>query len=237
MSLIRLLRLKRAAFQLAYRNNENILNIALSSGYESHEGFSRSFKKHFNSAPTDFRSFPDWTYWHSNYQPILKLRIENMDRSNKLTAKVIDFPETPIATLEHCGSPHLLGTTIQKFIQWRRDNQVPPSKYKTFNIIYDDPNTTPPEDYRFDICCSINREVVKNKYGIVKKIIPSGKCAVIRHIGSDDSIGVLVNYLYTQWIEQSIYSLRDFPLFFERVSFFPEVPESEMETDIYLPIE
>ena len=33
------------------------------------------------------------------------------------------------------------------------------------------------------------------------------------------------------------HEVRDFPIFFERVSFFPEVPENELVTDIYLPIE
>jgi len=30
--------------------------------------------------------------------------------------------------------------------------------------------------------------------------------------------------------------LRDFPLFMQRVKFFPDVPDSEAVTDIYLPL-
>ena len=60
---------------------------------------------------------------------------------------------------------------------------------------------------------------------------------MIRHIGSDDAIGEVVSFLYTQWLAESAFELRDFPLYFERVSFFPDVPENEMITDIYLPIE
>ena len=44
IKLVRLLRLKRAAYQLAYRDNGSILDIALANGYESHEAFSRAFK-------------------------------------------------------------------------------------------------------------------------------------------------------------------------------------------------
>lgn len=46
-----------------------------------------------------------------------------------------------------------------------------------------------------------------------------------------------VHYLYSEWLQDSNFEVRDFPIFFERVSFFPEVPENELVTDIYLPIE
>ena len=236
MSIVKLLRLKRAAYQLAYRD-EKIVNIALANGYESHEAFSRAFKKKFNKSPSDFRRSPDWTPWHSQYEPILKLRTKIMSDNVNFETKIIDFPKTLIATMEHREAPSLLGNTIKKFIEWRKENRLPPSKNKTFNLVYDDPNITAPENYRFDVCCSIDNLVEKNSYGIVNKVIPAGKCAVVRHIGSDDSISLAVNYLYSEWLNNSSFEVRDFPIFFERVSFFPEVPENEMITDVYLPIE
>jgi AraC family transcriptional regulator len=236
MSIVKLLRLKRAAYQLAYRD-EKIVNIALANGYESHEAFSRAFKKQFNKSPSDFRRSPDWTPWHSQYEPILKLRTKIMSDNVNFDTKIIDFPKTLIATMEHREAPSLLGNTIKNFIEWRKENRLPPSKNKTFNLVYDDPNITAPENYRFDVCCSIDNLVEKNSYGIVNKVIPAGKCAVVRHIGSDDSISLAVNYLYSEWLNNSSFEVRDFPVFFERVSFFPEVLENEMITDVYLPIE
>lgn len=237
ISLVRLLRLKRAAYQLAYRDDDKIVDIALANGYESHEGFSRVFKKHFDKSPFEFRKTPDWTPWHFKYEPVLKLRTKIMNENSEFQVKVIDFPETAIAVMEHRGAPNLLGTTIHKFIEWRKLNHLPPKQSKTFNLVYDDPNVTEPQDYRFDICCSVNQLVEPNDYGVVNKVIPAGKCAVVRHIGSDDSIGVAVNFLYSKWLLDSPFEVRDFPVFFERVSFFPEVPENEMITDIYLPVE
>lgn len=236
MSIVKILRLKRAAYQLAYRN-EKIVNIALANGYESHEGFSRAFKKNFNQSPSDFRRSPDWTLWHTKYEPILNLRIKIMNNNVNFETKIVDFPKTLIATIEHRAAPNLIGITIKKFIEWRKENQLPPSKSKTFNLVYDDPNITAPENYRFDVCCSIDHAIEENTYGIVNKVIPAGKCAVVRHIGSDDSIGLVLHYLYSEWLNNSNFEVRDFPIFFDRVSFFPEVPENEMITDVYLPIE
>lgn len=237
MSLVKLLKLKRAAYQLAYRNEEKILDIALENGFESHEAFSRAFKKRFNRSPSEFRRKPDWTPWHKQSEPIRMLRNKVMEHRTNFDAKVIDFPKTLLAAIEHRGSPRMLGNTIAKFIEWRKANKLPPSKSKTFNLVYDDPNTTAPEDYRFDVCCSVDKPIESNDYGAVNKIIPAGRCAVVRHVGSDDSIAAPVIYLYSEWLEESCSSIRDFPLFFQRVTFFPEVSENEMITDIYLPIE
>ncbi|SFR42068.1 DNA gyrase inhibitor GyrI [Pseudidiomarina maritima] len=160
-----------------------------------------------------------------------------MSSDTNFDVEVKTFPETLIAVMEHRGAPNLVGHSIQKFIEWRKLNQLPPSKSKTFNLVYDDPNVTAPEDYRFDIACSVDTPIAANDFGIVNKVIPAGRCAVVRHIGSDDSIGEIVNFLYTTWLSNAGAELRDFPIYFERVSFFPDVPENEMITDIYLPIE
>jgi len=79
-------------------------------------------------------------------------------------------------------------------------------------------------------------DVPENDLGVVTKLIPGGRCAVVRHVGSDDNIGLVVSYLYSNWLNKTKEELRDFPLFFERINFFPEVPEHEMVTDVYLPL-
>lgn len=160
-----------------------------------------------------------------------------MSGDTNFSVEVKAFPETLIAVMEHRGAPNLLGHSIQKFIEWRKRNKLPPSKSKTFNLVYDDPNVTAPEDYRFDIACSVDTPIAANDFGIVNKVIPAGRCAVVRHMGSDDSFGEIVSFLYTTWLTNTGTELRDFPIYFERVSLFPDVPENEMITDIYLPIE
>ena len=235
--LIRLLRLKKAAFQLAYRVEERILDIALMNGYNSHEAFSRTFKKYFLKSPSSFRQSPDWGPWHFHYEPVLKLRTDTMYNSKDFTVNLIEVNETLIAVKEHRGTPRLLGQSIRQFIEWRKAHKLSPSKSKTYNLVYDDPTITAPEDYRFDICCAIDTPVAANSYKIVNKVIPAGVCAVLRHNGSDDTIGNAVNYLYNQWLPDSGRELRDFPLYFERVSFFPDVSENNVITDIFLPIE
>ena len=238
MQVVKLLRLKRAAYQLAYRADEmKIIDIALTAGYDSHEAFSRAFKRVFEQSPTAFKHAPNWTYWHTNYDLIRQLRTNNVNPSKHYEVTIQAFPETQLAVLEHKGSPALLGKSIQQFITWRKANRLPPNKHRTFNLLYNDPNITPPDEYRFGLGCEIQSGVEDNEYQIRNDNIPEGLCAVIRHQGSDDALGPAIHYLFVQWLDSSEYSLREFPIFLERVSFFPEVAEHEAITDIFLPIE
>ena len=106
----------------------------------------------------------------------------------------------------------------------------------TFNLLYDDPAETPPDEYRLDLCAATTRPVAENPFGVVEKTIPAGRCAVLRHVGSDDTLGAAVAYLYATWLPASGEEPRDFPLFLQRVRFFPDVPEHEAVIDVFLPL-
>ncbi|WP_299074061.1 GyrI-like domain-containing protein [uncultured Paraglaciecola sp.] len=149
---------------------------------------------------------------------------------------VIDFPETRVAALEHRGAPSKVMETVGQFVQWRKENGPSPKISDTFNILYDDPTAVAPEDYRFDVCATIQAPVKANHYSVVEKNIPAGRCAVLRHSGAEGLLGKSIQYLYSQWLPQYQESLRDFPCFIKRVTVYQEVPEHEVIIDIYLPI-
>jgi AraC family transcriptional regulator len=49
------LRLELAAI-LLLRNDDSVLNVALASGFRSHEAFCRAFRRHFGTRPVDYRA-------------------------------------------------------------------------------------------------------------------------------------------------------------------------------------
>jgi AraC family transcriptional regulator len=51
---VQLRRLKRAAYQLAFRSHRPIIDIALGSGYERPGSFARAFKKSIGQSPSEF---------------------------------------------------------------------------------------------------------------------------------------------------------------------------------------
>jgi AraC family transcriptional regulator len=141
-----------------------------------------------------------------------------------------------VAVLEHHGDPQTIGHSIQKMMTWRKQHHLSPKVSATFNLLYNNPTEVAPEDYRIDLCVATQLEIVENEFGIISKIIPGGKCAVLRHVGSDDYLADRIHDLYATWLPHRTEEPRDFPLYLQRVSFFPEVPKQEAITDIFLPL-
>ncbi len=111
--------------------------------------------------------------------------------------RLLDFPETPVGILEHRGDPAGLGDTLRRFIAWRRAARLPPSASATFNILHDDPATTPPERFRLGLCAATPR-VPPDDAGVVAGVIPGGRCAALRHVGTEASLAAAITWLYRE---------------------------------------
>ena len=228
---IQLLRLKRASYRLVFEPRARVIDIALQAGFENPESFSRAFKAAIGQTPSQFRKGPAWQPWTE------RLQIPAIERTEAMEVKIIDFPATDIAVLEHRGAPALVHDTVQRFIDWRKITGLSPvHSSRHFGIAYDDPATTPPEQFRFDLGGSVTAPVPENPWGVVNKHLPAGRCAVVRHLGSRDHIGDSIYPLYREWLPQSGEELRDFPLFFEYLNLIPHVEEHALVTDIFLPL-
>ncbi|MGH1427288.1 MAG: AraC family transcriptional regulator [Arenicella sp.] len=228
---IQLMRLKRASYQLVFHQDCKVIDVALDAGFENPESFSRAFKKTFKQTPSEFRRQPKWSSWYEKYIPI------NYRGTHIMQVNIVEFNETQVAVLEHRGDVGLLNDSVQTFMEWRKDSGLSPVESShTYGLAYDDPKTVKAAKFRFDICGAVLSKVPENKQGIVNKVIPSGRCAVIKHKGSHDLMGEKVHYLYGQWLPENDEETRDFPCFFHYLNFFPEVPENELVTHIYLPL-
>jgi AraC family transcriptional regulator len=237
---VQLVRLKRASYDLAFRDGRTVLAIALDARYDSPEAFTRAFKKRFGQTPSAFRRQPDWIGWNAGQRRLHHVRRDAMKRGQETegapAVEIVSFPETRVAMLAHRGDPRTLGDSIRRFIAWRRENDATPRSSATFNVLYNDPETTPPDEFRTDLCAATRADVAENPHGVVAALIPGGLCAVLRHVGSDDGLGARLAFLYSEWLPQSGYEPRDFPPFVQRVRFFPDVPEHEAVTDVFIPL-
>lgn len=227
--LVLLLRLKRASLQLAFDPQRSITDIAGAAGFANAESFSRAFRKQHGQTPSAFRRQPEWQPWQTG--PVHHHEQEHSD----MQAEIIDFPDTLVAALEHHGPEHLSYRTARRFIEWRQANGIGPGQGNTYGIHYCDPETTLPEDYRLDICVSVAAPVAENPQGVVTKLIPGGRCARVRHLGSRDKV-TAAGWLYREWLPASGEELRDFPIFFHYVNVGPDVQPRDMITDVYLPL-
>ena len=153
-----------------------------------------------------------------------------------MNVEIVNFPETKVAVIEHHGSPKLEHESIYKLVSWRLENKLPPSDlHRSYGIHYNDPNKVSPSDYRVDLCVSVAHDVVKNSHGVVTKIIPANRCAKVRYFGSRKNV-IAAIILYEEWLPNSGEKLAEFPIFFHYVNVGPQIKESKMITDVYLPI-
>jgi AraC family transcriptional regulator len=231
--------MKRASWRLAFRDAERVVDIALAAGYETPEAFAKAFKRATSQTSTDFRREPRWQGWLEKLEPVHEARQRIMPPKYRIEdVSIIDFPATRVAVLEHRGDPATIGDSIRRFIAWRRMHHLPPRVSNTFNILYDDPATTPPAAFRLDLCAGVpdQRAIEPGEQGIIERTLPAGRCALLRHKGSDDGIGAALLFLYAEWLPQSAEEPREHPPFLRRISYFPDVGENEAVTEAYLPL-
>ncbi|MDZ7632090.1 MAG: GyrI-like domain-containing protein [Gemmatimonadaceae bacterium] len=155
-----------------------------------------------------------------------------------MDVRIIEFPATRVAAIEHRGAPALEHETARRLIAWRIANRLPPDRYATYGLHYTDPRTTPPAEHRVDLCVapgSAGPEVAPNAHGVVAKTLPRTRCAVARHHGSRDDVST-ASYLAEVWLPTSGEQVGDFPIFFHYVDVGPDVGEEDMITDVYLPL-
>ncbi|PVZ65686.1 AraC family transcriptional regulator [Pelagibaculum spongiae] len=232
-------RMRRALHQLYFRKQMRVIDIALENGYENPESFSRAFKEILGVSPSQFRKEADWNLCQSLIDQLNlgSIFMAESQKSDDWKVERVDFPKIRLAVLEHLGDPKNVMQSVAKFIDWRISSQLLPRDARLFNLIYDDPEKVAAEDFRLDIAAETKVNIPDKYTEMVEKSIAAGRCARIRHVGSDKNMAEKIYYLYSQWMINSGETLRDAPLFFEWIAMYPDVPENEQVVDIYLPIE
>ena len=233
---IRLVRLKQACYQLVYYRDRKIGDIGGDIGFNNSESFSRAFTRELGCAPSAFRAEPDWGAANALFEPLNSFFPRE---HNLMQVRIITQLPIPVAALEYQGPPQRLHHAVMQFIEWRKTSgQSPEATSMTIGVPMNDPNTVAPGEFRFDICGSLQEgeEVEPNDFSVIRKIIPGGRFAVLRHRGSTDLIDKPCYWLYGEWLPESGEELRHSPLFFHYIERMPRVSEADQLTDIYLPL-
>lgn len=230
---IQYVRLKRAAFQLAYDTQLSIIDIALDAGYDSHEAFSRRFKKICNLSPSDFRKTPDWQPWQR------KQLITNGENQMKPEMNIKTISPVRLAMVKHRGNPDRVHEAVSTLIEWAKRHHGLLKSGDGYGIAYNDPATTPEADFKFDLGIKIAPSMKVNDADmpdVIEGHIAGGRYAVTRHYGSHDQLGQTIQAVLRNWLPNSGEELRDTPLFFQYQNYATDVPENKLITDIYFPL-
>lgn len=233
---VQLARMKRAAFQLSSVPGSSITAIALDAGYDAPDAFARAFRERFGQAPSAFRVAPNWDPLERALEPLHQARSKLMPFSpNDVTIRRV--PDMAVACMTHHGDPGTIHTTVKRFIAWRQVNGLAGRELPLFGVFSTDTRVTAPDEFRMDICIGSAAPIAPNPVGVHASLIPGGRCAVLRVLGAaGDDLEPAALFLYRDWLPASGEELREFPIYCERVKFYPLVPTDEAITDLYLPL-
>jgi AraC family transcriptional regulator len=222
-------RLRRAAFRLAFRPPDRILDIALDSGFASHEAFGRAFKRVAGQTPSEFRRAPRWDDWTERTRALAELRRRHLQSTPPHAAvRIVQRPPTRVIGLHHRPQHGSVLSSARRFIEWRKRQRLSPRTTPTFNVIRRNPA-------EFAFCVGTSRRIALEP-DMFDGALPEGRCAVLRHVGDEGSLRATAQWLTVDWLSATRHALRDETLVFQRIAFFPDVAEREAITDVILPL-
>ena len=141
------LRLERAANRLIL-HDATILDVALDSGFHSHETFSREFKRRFQVTP---RSYREWGRGTMSRRSVAVPPLDELYGEFELSrTKVTRMAELDLAFIRHIGPYEAVTDALwQTLADWAVTRRLP-GDLIFLGIAHDAPGVTPPERLRFD---------------------------------------------------------------------------------------
>lgn len=241
---LRRLRIERAAYRLKV-SEEPILQIALDSGFKTHETFTRAFSRHFHITPNQFRNnFLRASRERKKWaQP--KYISDYSVKADPASGQVRLEHVRPIivAFVRHVGpyDKHLdqdspVSQLWDELFEWGNANKLINADSLLIGIPQDDPSITPPEKQRFDVCVQIPE--FRNPSGHIGcQTISAGMFGVSRHYGSFDNLAEAYMHIYDSLVTTGKYTLRT-QTPFEVYGYSQVKGDIRIHfTDVYLPVE
>ena len=256
LELQRRLRLERAAARLA-ESDASVTSIAFDAGYETHESFTRAFRSAYSVSPSEFRArarqarsscqgLPRYELAarcgvHFHAQLASELTISFAQRTfapgdHPMQIEIEDMPEMRVAAVRHVGPYNTIAEAFARLGELAGPAGLVPEQAPTMLAIYhDDPEATPQAELRSDAALVVP-EGKPLPPGLTELRIAAGRYARGTHIGPYTLLGDAWARLMGEWLAQSEHRVGS-AMSYEIYRNTPlTAPESELRTDLYLPI-
>ncbi len=230
---IRRLRLEHALKCLVL-GNQSITNIALDSGFNSHENFIRAYKKNFGQTPSTQREILK-KQLDSLKKPAEKIHIEKTNNQEDLIKQI------HVETLDDIEVQFIryIGPYEEAYKAWLRlVEHVGPKTFfqddcKKLSITHDIPGITPSDKLRFDACIHTQ----KNFPELNRQILKGGLYAILAHHGDINSLEGSVDQLVRIWLPNSGYEPRNHPPYYTHKNFNKFLNFKKIITEIHFPVQ
>lgn len=212
LELHRRLRLERAATQLATTETA-VTTVAFAAGYETHESFTRAFRRAYAASPSEVRDRARTARADCQRPPTLELPARSgvhFHRSDLLlqgdltmNATIETLPEMTVAAVHHVGPYNKISEAFGKLgpIAGRAGLFDLPNVMMV-GLYYDDPEAKPAAELQSDagLVVPIGTNIPD---GLTTVAIAAGRYAKTTHKGPYDQLGDVWAQLFGVWIPQS----------------------------------
>lgn len=227
----RRLRLDRAASHIV-ENVRSITDIAMASGYETPQSFSRAFKAQFGLSPAQYKKAgksPNDGAQAPLYPPINKETIS-------VNVTIENRQEEIVYGVHHVGPYNGIAGAFNTLWQWVLENNLQERARAGIGIYYDDPTVTLPSRCHSDACVAFDAPLAEppKDENIQTIRLAAGRYARYRHVGPYSTLEQAYGTFCGQWLPNSGYECADLPAFEIYLNNPCDTPESELITDIYM---
>ena len=245
---IKRMRMEEAARIFAFNPGQKILEVAVATGYQSLESFSRAFKDHYSVSPDNFRKCSEIehiriiqnTYPHQEVNGGPKLEV-------LLTSPEPEFDNMEIEIIrraaQHCvflkttlEFPDLISGSFNRIRQWSKVRELVRDEIKLFGMVVDYPVFTPLDKCRFLTCAAVDHPVPTT--GLVSHLeIPAGRYARFNIRGGIPEIFKAATYLVHTWLPGQGYKIKLDPVLLVPLQSPLVTPFNENLYEVSLPVE
>lgn len=222
---IRRLRLQRAADQLANTDLE-LATVTARAGYSSPDTFGRAFKDAFGVSPAAYRE----TGSHAAFRAA---NAANDARGFPVTVE--SLPQRRCAGIDHTGSYMAIDHAMGRLFAELGARNALPARPEMIGLFFDDPDLGPEDELRSRACLPVS-DAVTIHAPLVETALRGGLYARLSYTGPYADMRGAYRWLLGTWLPASGYEPDDAPIFEAYLNDPREVPQSQLRTDIHLPL-
>lgn len=222
---IRRLRLQRAADRLA-NSDLAIELIAQKAGYASGEAFGRAFKEMFDLAPATYRENGS----HAAFK-----RAEAATAASVFPVEIVMLEPRRCAGIDHVGSYMQIDHAMGRLFGELAAREMIPAQPQMIGLFFDDPDLGPEEELRSRALLPVsNSRAIEAP--MVETMLAGGPYARLSYTGPYADMRSAYRWLLGTWLPASGHEPGDAPIFEAYLNDPREVPQSQLRTDIHLPL-
>jgi AraC family transcriptional regulator len=206
---------------------KSVLVIALDTGHETHESFTRVFEGMFGLSPSTFRKSRK-AFVSPGSTPIQR-------KKASLEVMVRNTDGFRVAFVRHIGPYDEVGKAWEKLMSWAGRQGLWGLRTRVLGIVHDDIEITSPDRMRYDAAIVIAHHVAAfGEVGIQE--IEAGAYAVALHAGPYGQLGKTYADLCGRWLPDSGRELRSAPAIEFYLNSPATTPQDKLRTEIWLPL-